>query len=243
MRYRCPCHPDKELKISLAALMYQKQGCIYCGKHVQATLEEVRQKFFEQGYILIENQYTNSKTPMRFICPNHPNKNTTITYERLQIGIKCYYCGREKIQEKISGENFYNWKGGITTITDFLRGTINEWKREALSSHHYTCAFTNGTIKGKLHVHHLTPFCMIRDKVFEETNLPILKQVSEYKKEELDILVAKLQKYHKEVVGIPLLKSIHKYFHSLYGRTPNARDFYDFEKRWNDGEFAHLYFG
>jgi hypothetical protein len=45
--------------------------------------DEVYNRFKDKGYTLIEKKYTNSKTPMKYICPFHPNKELYISVENL----------------------------------------------------------------------------------------------------------------------------------------------------------------
>lgn len=61
------------------------------------TLEEVRVEFSERGYILLEDVYVNSKTPMRYKCPRHPDKELKICLNSLTSGAGCIYCaGRSR---------------------------------------------------------------------------------------------------------------------------------------------------
>jgi hypothetical protein len=70
MRYRCPIHPDKELYATYDK-MRQGTGCPYCAGNVRFTIEEVRDKFDSHGFILLEDNYKNSKQKLKCECKKH----------------------------------------------------------------------------------------------------------------------------------------------------------------------------
>lgn len=97
MRYSCPKHPDKNTFISYANLRKGK-GCPYCAGVMRLSYEEVKTFFKQRGYELLEQNYTNNITPMRYKCPRHPDKELRITYGNLMKGKGCSYCaGNHKL--------------------------------------------------------------------------------------------------------------------------------------------------
>lgn len=74
--------------------------------------------------------------------------------------------------KQVSGENNFNWKGGISSLAKKLRSSIEykEWRTKCFVRDEWTCQ-TCG-IKGSLEVHHLKPFStiLIENKIesFEE---------------------------------------------------------------------------
>jgi hypothetical protein len=60
------------------------------------SFEEVQAKFEERGYRLLETEYKNAATKMRYICPNHPNDPQAIRFKSLKRGSGCLLCGKEK---------------------------------------------------------------------------------------------------------------------------------------------------
>lgn len=66
------------------------------------TFEEVKSAFEERGYELLESEYINSTTKMKFKCPKHPDLDTKIRYKQLNRGEGCYYCGHERTAEALS---------------------------------------------------------------------------------------------------------------------------------------------
>lgn len=94
MRYICPKHRDKGVQtITVDKLKYGGHGCKYCGKSVRLTFDEVKRNFEECGYELLETEYVNANTPMRYICKKHKDKGVqTTTAGRLRAGGRCMYC-------------------------------------------------------------------------------------------------------------------------------------------------------
>lgn len=96
MRYRCPEHPDKLTKITYNDLR-NGAGCMYCGIESRdairrTPIEVVEKAFSDRGYILLDRDYKNGHTPLRFVCPKHPDKQTKISYTSIRQGSGCQYC-------------------------------------------------------------------------------------------------------------------------------------------------------
>lgn len=107
MRYKCPKHPEKELFISVEKLKVG-QSCPYCSKVGKVTQEDVNKTFDDIGYVLID-KYKNSKTPLRYICPHHPTKETSMTYHQARTGARCGFCvNNVKLDFDVVREEFAN---------------------------------------------------------------------------------------------------------------------------------------
>lgn len=66
---------------------------------------------------------------------------------------------KQKVIDKISGENSYMWKGGIAPINDKIRNSseYKNWRKEVYHRDNYTCQCCN--IRGsKLNAHHINNF-------------------------------------------------------------------------------------
>ncbi|PFS24331.1 DUF723 domain-containing protein [Bacillus thuringiensis] len=57
------------------------------------TFEQVKVKFEERGYELLETEYVIGTAKMRYKCPHHPDKELSISYAELRNGSGCRYCG------------------------------------------------------------------------------------------------------------------------------------------------------
>jgi hypothetical protein len=71
------------------------------GMTKRTNFETVKEAFNERGYILLESEYINNHTNMKYICPKHPDKELHIPYKRLQRGEGCKYCSHERARERL----------------------------------------------------------------------------------------------------------------------------------------------
>ncbi|MDF9625233.1 hypothetical protein P5775_21125 [Bacillus cereus] len=55
--------------------------------------EQVKEKFEERGYELLETEYVIGTAKMRYKCPHHPDRELSISYAELRNGSGCRYCG------------------------------------------------------------------------------------------------------------------------------------------------------
>jgi len=62
----------------------------------KVSLDIARCAFQERGYTLLEKEYKNARTPLKYQCPNHPNEELQISYDNLKKGRGCKQCGRER---------------------------------------------------------------------------------------------------------------------------------------------------
>jgi hypothetical protein len=120
MRYRCPYHPDKELSIHWNNFK-TGYGCPYCAGNIKYTFEEVKSEFEKRNYVLLEREYKNNQTPMRYICPEHPEKETKIRFSELLQGAGCPYCAGNVKYDYEYIYNFFKSKG-LTLISKNYEG-------------------------------------------------------------------------------------------------------------------------
>jgi 5-methylcytosine-specific restriction endonuclease McrA len=114
---------------------------------------------------------TKSKQKISASQIGHPNYNTGKTWfkngNKLFLGRKHSKEALNKMRlakEKkpvpwVTGENNWNWKGGITPIKKKLRESIKYkyWRKQVFERDSYTCQVC-GKVGGKLHPHHECPF-------------------------------------------------------------------------------------
>lgn len=65
------------------------------------TYEKVKEVFDKKQYVLLEKEYINAFTPMRYICKKHPKIIQTINWNKLQQGRGCRECGYENVSNKL----------------------------------------------------------------------------------------------------------------------------------------------
>lgn len=236
MRYRCPFHPDIEMSIIFNAFK-QNIGCMFCGGRAKLTIKEVSEKFTDRGYELREKEYINAQTLMVYTCPKHPDKDLQIKYGNLYAGKGCPYCANELIAKMFRGKNSPLWKG-TSSLNQFLRRGLKEWRRNILKNYDYKCDIT-GVNHSDIQIHHFTPFYIIRDQVLNELNLPVHEDLNHYKQEELEQMILLLQQKHNALIGIPIRFGLHMLFHSQY-RLASYADYLEFKERYLNGELGEI---
>lgn len=142
------------------------------------------------------------------------------------------YCDRncqdEHYRTRLLGENNPNWRHGRATVSLYLRGCIGEWRDKVMKEYNGSCVITGST--EDVEVHHVTPFYKIRDEMFRETGILVKEKVSEYSEEELREMSDYMKKAHEEVMGVPIKRNLHKYFHRSYGHDTDLFDLIKFIK-------------
>ena len=110
MKYQCPHHPTKELYIRYSDLRHGVR-CPYCSKVGRKTYEDIKDEFEARGYILVssKDEYVNTHSMLRYICPKHPNEINTISYYNFYNGEGCPHCriskGEKKIKQWLNEQN------------------------------------------------------------------------------------------------------------------------------------------
>ena len=105
LKYICP----NGHKHSISWANWQKGiRCSYCSGNIRHTMEYIKKEFEKEGYILLTDEYKNSRQKLNYICPKgHKHK---ISWDGWQQGQRCPTCFF--IRNSGSGNPF--WKGGIS---------------------------------------------------------------------------------------------------------------------------------
>jgi hypothetical protein len=100
MKYKCKCG-----NVSTINFNNFKQGkrCRKCSGCEKYTTQYIANYFQEHECILID-EYTNSCTPMEYICKC--GNKSKISWNNFKLGKRCKECRRTKL----SGENNYQWR-------------------------------------------------------------------------------------------------------------------------------------
>lgn len=220
-------------KISYASFR-RGSGCRYCSPNAKFTYEEVKSVFENRGYKLITKEYVNSRNLLSFECPNgHIGEMAFRSFKKGCNCLECLYNSRR-------GDGNPLWKGGISKLHQFLRGTLSEWKKLSMRNSNYKCIVTGETFDD---VHHLYGFDLILQEVLDVSKLYIRDNISMYTEIELNKLTRLCIEIHKKhPLGVCLRGDVHNLFHKLYGYGGNTPDqFKEFQIRWNIGEFETLF--
>jgi hypothetical protein len=182
------------------------------------TFETIGEAFVAKNYVLLDTEYINNVSPLKYICLKHEDKGIQNTnYARIYMGHGCYWCGLEKMSEKQKGSKSHLWKGGASGLTYYLRERIGQWKADSIKSCNGRCVLS-GTSK-KIEIHHLYSFSSIIDETLIELNLDRKENVGDYTEEELTAIENKcIEIHYRHPLGVCLRKDIHRDFHSIYGK-------------------------
>ncbi|HIH62772.1 MAG TPA: hypothetical protein HA283_00595 [Nanoarchaeota archaeon] len=170
----------------------------------------------ERNFTIINISDNKTDGQLDFICNKHPNLGIQSTKIRniIEHYGGCKICSYDSRRE----ENSYLWKGGISSLHNYLRCKINSWKIDSLKKYNYKCAISGQN--EQLEIHHIYPFNKIINDTLIELNLVLKYQISDYSKEELKLIEEKcLELHYKNGLGIPLLPELHKSLHMLFGKS------------------------
>ncbi|AEW47106.1 putative HNH nuclease [Bacillus phage BCP78] len=218
MEYKCSKHPQDRQHVTWDKFKNRGQGCKYCAidarrDKYKLPFETVKKAFEDKGYILLEDNYINNSTHMRYICPKHPDKEQKIVYNSLKQGNGCKFCGIESgVKNRVAqghpwsarGEKHYRWNDKLTDedreankSRHGLPGYM-PWIRSVFKKDNYTCQKCNARGVG-LEAHHKDGWSWCEERRFDVTN------------------------------GATLCIECHKDFHDKYGYGDNTEQQY---KEW-----------
>lgn len=210
-------------------------------KMLKYSIEDAKRLLVNQNCSIVHGKtdFKNGTSQIIFTCNTHGNEEQSIRFDSLlRDQFYCKFCRYEHVGKLLSGENSGTWNGGTTSINHYIRYAIlKNWKNDSLKFYDYKCVLTGDCID--LEVHHLYGFNKILEEVFEDIQLPIKENISDYSEEELNSIVAKTIEYHyKYPLGFPLRKDVHKLFHDIYGKSNNTPEqFKEFSKCYLGSEF------
>jgi len=216
----------------------QKHKCPYCSKKAKPTIEQINKDFKERNLILLTDFYINKRTKMDFICEKHPNIIQHIDWDHFHNrGQGCKYCG----YERVSGENHYEWKGGISSLKNYLVTHILHWKIDSMKNYNYKCVITGE--RDNWQIHHLYSFSSLIQETLLKTGLRLYSSINQYTLEELELLKNTcLSLHYNYPLGVCLSTVLHKEFHRTYGKSNFIPDdFYVFYKNKTGKEFIPIY--
>lgn len=179
------------------------------GKARALSEEDVRQYFEDNGCHIIECNYKNNRSKIRYIATCGHEHITDFTHFQQGKGLLCTDCLNKGVHNA-------NWQGGLSKLNSHLRNLLSDWTREQLKKVNYTCEITG--LHGDLNVHHMYSFTNIRDLTLKQLDLPVHQTIGEYTDDELQLL-SKTFLENNEILSHPvvMLKVVHNAFHSFCG--------------------------
>lgn len=153
---------------------------------------------------------------------------------------------KRKISEskkgKYCGEKNPNYKGGITPISNYLRGLqiVKQWRKDTYIRENSKCQLTGNHVHGgNSDVHHLKAFNTIVQEAHDLHEIEIKEIVADYTEQELKLLEDYVTSWHTDTTNAVLLSNdVHTLFHQEYGYGENTPEqFEEFKERYLAGEF------
>lgn len=97
LEYECIRHPGAVHRTSYSNIKNKIHGCPLCSNSMLSDkfitpYDQVRDDFAKRGYTLLDTEYKSPEKKLRFRCPQHPDKTTSILYSSLKAGHGCAYC-------------------------------------------------------------------------------------------------------------------------------------------------------
>ena len=171
-------------------------------------------------------EYSTCRTPIEFLHTKCNRKYNATSSDFLR-GHRCPECA---IERRL-GEGHWNWQGGITSLTLFLRNCIKEWKFDSMKSCNYKCIITGERFDT---IHHLYSFSQIIKETLNNLDIPSKEQVADYTELELESIKNTFLEIHdKHGNGVCLTDKIHKLFHLTYTYYDNTPEqFIEFTQRY-----------
>ena len=168
LKFICREHPEYVSEITYDNFR-SGQGCTYCRGTFRHSLESARKIFRDAGYELLEDEYINNTTPMRFKCPKHPDEDTRISLKSIQRGTRCRLCYIESIR----GENHPNWNRELSDedrMYSRRHPEYVEWRESVFTRDNFTCVSCFDNTGGNLVAHHLDGFNWCVERRLDTSN-------------------------------------------------------------------------
>lgn len=200
---------------------FEKQGLKY-----RLDFHTVKRNIEINGYLLISPSYENSKRKLKIKCPN--GHDLSLSYDEFHhSGHRCNKCHLNIIKDDL-----------IYPTSRYLRDYTIDWKMRSMKECDFKCVLTGGNFDA---VHHLHSFHLIVKETFKNVGITFKPDISGYKDEEIQLIVAELLRLHDFYGnGVCLRKDVHKLYHSIYGYVNNVEQFEEFKNRWMNGEFKEV---
>lgn len=128
------------------------------------------------------------------------------------------------------------WKGGVTSINEYLRKASHDWRDAKMAQANYRCWITGEEVP-RLNVHHAYPWHKLRDEAMQAVGIYGLESVGDCSPELIEECYEKLVDKHRTLPGYVIDERLHVLFHQVYGNDVTDADIHEFKERYLRGEF------
>jgi len=104
--------PENHTHSTIWVNWQQGYRCPVCAGLSKPSLKQVKESFNNEGYVLLSNEYSNSKSKLNYRCSE--NHEHSITWHSWQANHRCPTCKGIKQSIYRCGPNAPNWLGGIS---------------------------------------------------------------------------------------------------------------------------------
>lgn len=224
LSFICSKHPELGIQITSVAGMRLNTGCAGCTFEAKSNakrkpLRDVFEVFEKSKYIpmFTFDEYKTCKQLLPYLCTFHQDDGLQYaSIHNIERGQACRFCKRDKMTR----ENHFAWKGGVSKLKEHLRHHILTWKIDSMRSCNNSCVIGGGRFN---HIHHLHSFDNMVEEALEEEGLPRLPTVDQYTESQISSLVVTLIAVHSRYpLGVCLKEEHHKEFHNIYTRGNNT---------------------
>jgi hypothetical protein len=206
--------------------------CSICGKKrmglsQRISADDLAERLQKKNLTIVEfpNGYLNRNSKATCICNLGHIETRSLATILKNDG--CRTCAFIKIAIGQSGSGGSNWHGGATSLTNFLKKQIKQWKKDSMQNCHFCCVIC-GTGHRFNDVHHLYNFFSIMNESLSDLNLSKRDTVADYTEDELFLLTNKvIEKHSEHPLGVCLCRKHHKLFHAKYGLFDNTPEQWD----------------
>ena len=138
-----------------------------------------------------------------------------------------------KLYRQDMESNSYN------TLSKYLRGQNQKWKKESMKSSNYKCVLTESK---NFEIHHLYGVSNIISNILNEYEEYKDKPFEEYSNEDLSFILEQfLLEQSKYPLGECIDKRLHTLFHSMYGQYYNTPEQWNqFKQDYKNGRYKNI---
>ena len=153
---------------------------------------------------------------IQYIYDNWKTYTDKVMAQSINRTARAIKAKREELGLYRSSPNESNYE----SLSKYLRGHLQQWKKESMKQCHYQCVLTKTK---DFEIHHKYSFSKIIDEfllVYPEYSN---KSLDDFSQEDLFLIAEKFKEIHSQYpLGVCISKPLHSLFHTIYGQSGNT---------------------